>query len=227
LGLQQGSVSLARYRLLGAGGRHTVAKLNGLLEPHKAAPLKLGGVHKEELVGWVRPAGLDGVELPPEAPWDLSHCAADDGFVLRLRIERRKVPAQLLQLLYKQRFHEAAEKTGKAPGPKDRRDLRESLRRELTGRALPALTHVDAYWRDRAGELTVFTTGKRARDLFTKIFAATFAAPLGESLVGVDPPLLGLRAADWDAWEDSAVASAALGRLSSATPVAFAEQHYP
>src|SRR4030095_10680683 len=96
----------------------------------------------------------------------LSDCQVDDGFVLRLRVERRKVPAQLLQLVYRQRFFEHQDKAGKTPGPTERRELRDKVKAELMARALPALSHVDAYWRDRQGELTLFTTGKKARTLF-------------------------------------------------------------
>ena len=224
MGLQSGSVSLCRYRLLGAGKRHRLSQLGDLLESHKAGPLKLSGVHSEERVGWVRPVGLDNVELPPDAPWDLTHCQVDDGFVLRLRIERRKVPATLLQLVYKQRFHEVEAKTGKTPGPKDRKDLREEVKKELMARALPTLAHLDAFWRDEEGELALFTTGKKARELFEGLFLKTFAQPLGQTLVRIDPPLMGLTR---DQWEDSQVASETLGRLSLTTPVAFAEQIYP
>jgi DNA recombination-dependent growth factor C len=217
-------MSFCRYRLLGAGGRHSIGKLSDLLEPHKAAPVKLSGVHKEELCGWVRPPGLDKVELPPDAPWDLSHCEVDDGFVLRLRVERRAVPAQLLQLIYRQKFHDAEAKAGKTPGPKERKELRETVRKDLMARALPQIAHVDAFWRDRRGELTLFTTGKKARTLFETLFGQTFASPLGQTLVRVEPPLMGLSRAEW---EDSHVASETLGRLSLATPVAFAEQIYP
>lgn len=224
MAIHQGSVSLCRYRLLGARSRAGIGRLNDFLEPHKAGPLKLSGVTKEELIGWVRPLGIDKVDLPPDAPWSLSDCQVDDGFVLRLRIERRKVPAQLLQLVYKQRFFEWQAKAGKTPGPKDRRELKDTVKAELMARALPVLAHVDAYWRDHKGELMLFTTGKKARSLFEAAFISTFSNPLDQQLVRVDPPLLGLSR---DQWEDSQVASATLGRISSATPVAFAEQLYP
>lgn len=224
MAIHQGSLSLCRYRLLGGNGKSNLTRLNSFLEPYIAGPLKLSGVTKDEVTGWVRPLGLEKVELAPDTPWDLSHCQVDDGFVLRLRVERRAVPAQLLQLVYKQQFFEQQAKAGKTPGPKDRRDMRDKVKAELMGRALPALSHIEAYWRDRQGELTLFTTGKKARSVFETAFTATFANPLNLTLVRIDPPLLGLSK---DQWEDSQVASATLGRLSLATPVAFAEQVYP
>ena len=224
LGINSGSLSLCRYRVLGGGSRPGIGRLNSFLEPHKAKPLKIGGILKEEITGWVKPLGLDPVEMAPDSHWDLSACQVEDGFLLRLRIERRKCPAPLLQLIYKQQYFEHEAKVGKAPPPKERREMREKLKQDLTGKALPAISHVDAYWRDRQGELTLFTTGQRAREIFETLFTATFGSPLELTMVRVDPPLMGLSR---DAWEDSEIASRTLGRLSLTTPLAFAEQVYP
>ena len=223
LGIQQGSVALSRYLLLGDGRRPSLSRLNDLFAPYQAAPVSLEGVRKEEICGWVRPVGIEGVkvDLPPDHVWDLSDCQIDDGLLLRLRIERRKVPAPLLQLIYKQRFFDISAKTGKTPGPKERRDLRDEVKAELMARALPALSYVDAFWRDGSGELMLFSTSKKARTLFEGLFGATFAEPLQLQLVPLEPPLIGLKHADW---QDSQVASEAVSRLSLATPVAFAEQ---
>ena len=224
LGIQQGSIALCRYRLLGGEKRLSLGRLSDLIEPYKAKPLTLTGLHKEEVVGWVRPVGLESatLDLPPDAPWDLTDCQVDDGFVLRLRIERRKVPAALLQLLYKQEFYAETLRTGKTPGPTERRELRDHLQAELMGRALPTLSHVDVYWRDVAGELMLFHTGKKVRGLFEALFNNSFSQHLGLTLVAVEPPLIGLTR---EQWEDSQVASETLGRLSLATPAAFADQN--
>jgi len=225
LGIQQGSITLCRYRLLGDHRRRLgLSRLNELIEPYKAKPLALTGLHKEEMVGWVRPVGLESatLDLPPDAPWDMSDCRVDDGFVLRLRIERRKVPAALLQILYKQEFYQETLRTGKTPGPTERRELRDLMQAELMGRALPTLSHVDVYWRDEAGELMLFNTGKKVRSLFEALFTNSFSSHLGLTLVAIEPPLIGLTR---EQWEDSQVASETLGRLSLATPAAFAEQN--
>jgi DNA recombination-dependent growth factor C len=221
-------MSLSRYRLLGGGrARYSLAKLNGLLEPYQADPVKLSGVAQEEKAGWVRPASpLDPeqAELAPDAPWDLTQCQVDDGFLLRLRMEKRTVPAQLLQLIYKQKYFQQLEKAAKGPGPKERRELRDQTKNELMARALPALSHVEGFWRDQRGELTVFAAGKKARLTFEQLFQKTFGDPLELTLVRVDPPLLGLSKEEW---EDEDVAGGALGRLSLATPVTFADFAHP
>ncbi len=215
MGIQNGSISLCRYRLLGGGRRFSLAKLSELIEPHKAGPVKLSGVFKEDLAGWVRPVGLDKVELPLDASWDLTQCQLDDGFLLRMRIEKRKVPATLHALLFKQKMGEHEQKAGKLPPPRERRDVKDQMKRDLMAKALPTIAHVDGFWRDKESELTLFATGKKQRELFEALFSASFAGPLELSLVRMDPPLTGLGE---DAWTDSSVASRTFGRLSSTTP---------
>lgn len=220
LGLVQGSMSICRYRLLGAGSRANLSILNERLQLYLAGPLDLDGKSpaKEEKIGWVRPLGIDSVQLPHNAPWDMSHALVDDGFILRMRIERRSVPAQLLQLIYKDRFFAIESQTGKPPGPKERRDLKDQIRGELMVRALPAVSHVEAFWRDKEGELQLFSTGKRARELFETLFTKTFADPLGQTLVRIAPPLLGLSSADWSEPDH---AHETMNRISLTAPQAF------
>lgn len=226
MGIQGGSLSLSRYRLVGGTGRiNKLADLNRLLEPYKLGPLVLQGRGKEEEIGWVRPVGLDNLTLPPDAPWDLSHAQLEDGFLLRMRILRRKVPASLLQIVYRQRFFAHEEQTGRAPAPKERRDLRDAVKLELLERALPAIAHVDAYWRDRDGELTLFSVSKKAAETFERLFTSTFATPLAQTMVRIEPPLLGFSFADWQ--DDDQLTADTLGRLSAAAPVAFTENLYP
>jgi len=222
LAIQQGSIALSRYLLIGDGSRPKLSDMSERLGLYQAEPVVLDGVKKEEQCGWVRPVGIDGVkvDLPPDHPWDLHDCRVADGVLLRLRIERRKVPATLLQVVYKQRFFAISQKTGKTPGPKERRDLRDEVKAELMSRALPTLSYVDAFWRDQAGEVMLFSSSKKARALFEGLFRSTFADHIGAQLVAMEPLLMGMSAADL---ADSRVASEAVSRLSLATPVIFAE----
>jgi len=213
-------MSICRYRLLGAGARASLAVLNERLAFYLADPIDLDGkgIVKEEKIGWVRPLGIDCDQLPYDAPWDMSHAQVDEGFVLRMRIERRSVPAQLLQLIYKERFFALETQSGKTPGPKERRDLKDQVRVELMARALPAVSHLDAFWRDRDGELQLFSTGKRARELFETLFTKTFADPLGQTMVRIAPPLLGLSSSDWTEPDQ---ANETMNRISLTAPQAF------
>lgn len=224
MGIIQGSISLCRYKLLGAGRKIGMSELNSLVDSYKSGPIKLSNIFKEEVVGWVRPSGIDNVDLPPDADWDMSHCQVDDGFLLRMRIEKRKAPAQLMQLLYKQKFFEESKADGKPPGPKARREMRDQLKLDLTSRALPVISHIEAYWNERSGDLMLFTTSKRAREHFEQLFHLTFASQLDQTLIRIDPPLMGMGR---DALSDSQVAMETIDRLSLTTPAIFAESVYP
>ena len=219
MGIASGSLSVSRYRLIGKRGRWSMAQLSEHLTDHRAGSIKLTGVHKEEITGWVRPLNASDTELPEDADWDMSHARLNDGYLLRLRIERRKVPASLIQAVYRERFLKEQRRTGKTLGPRERRALRDETKTELTGKALPALSHIDAYWRDRAGEVLLFATSKGQRQRFETAFEATFGNALGITLVSVTPPLAGLTK---EVFLDSDVAAETLGRLSLATPVSFA-----
>lgn len=224
MGIIQGSISLCRYKLLGAGRKIGMSELNSLVEHYKSGPIKLNNIFKEEVVGWVRPSGIDNIDLPPDADWDMSHCQVDDGFLLRMRIEKRKAPAQLIQLLYKQKFYDESKAGGKPPGPKVRREMRDQLKLDLTSKALPVISHIEAWWNERSGDLMLFTTSKRAREHFEQLFTLTFASQLEQSLIRIDPPLLGM---DESALSDSQVALETIDRLSLTTPAIFAEAVYP
>lgn len=195
-----------------------------MIDNYKSGPIKLSNVFKEELIGWVRPSGIDSVDLPPDCSWDMSHCQVDDGFILRMRIEKRKVPAQLLQLIYKQKFYDESAATGKPPGPKVRRDMRDQLKLDLTAKSLPVISHIEAYWSERSGDMMLFTTSKKAREHFEQLFQLTFAAQLEQTLIRIDPPLMGLAS---NVLDDSAVAMESIDRLSMTTPAIFAESVYP
>jgi DNA recombination-dependent growth factor C len=220
MGIASGSLSVSRYRLLGKRSRWSIAQLSELLAEHRAGPIKLSGVYKEEVTGWVRPLNADDAEVS-DSDWDMSHARLSDGYLLRLRVERRKVPASLVQAVYREKFLAIQRRTGKMPTPKDRRELREEVKKDLMAKALPSLSHIDAYWRDRDGDVLLFATGKGPRQRFEAAFAATFGNPMGQTLVSVAPPLAGLTR---DVFLDSDVATETLGRLSLATPVSFAAQ---
>lgn len=221
MGIASGSLSVCRYRLIGKRGRWSMAQLSEFLTDHRAGAIKLSGVHQEEITGWVRPLTAADTELPEDADWDMSHARLSDGYLLRLRSERRKVPASLIQAIYRERFLKEQRRTGKTMGPRERRALRDETKTELMGKALPTLSHLDAYWRDRAGEVLLFATSKGQRQRFEKAFEATFANQLGLTMVSVTPPLAGLTR---EVFLDADVATETLSRLSLATPVSFAVQ---
>ena len=191
----QGSFSLVRLKIVGGDHSYKLAKLNPLIGAHKAGKLRLGGVTRELTSGWVPPAGVEDETEGGE--WDLSHCRAGEGFTLRIRAERRKVPSTLVKIVFKERLKAAGNRRSKPLGRVDKKAMLEEVRMELLKQALPQIRFLDAFWHEARGELWIFHTGKSTIDCVTTLFHKTFAEPLGLTLVPLSPPLTGLGADEW------------------------------
>jgi hypothetical protein len=235
MGLASGSVSVSRYQILLPPGVGLSSKklwdswstLNQMVEPFKAPPLTLDKKLSPEVAGWVFPNGQTGShfqddDLPPDHHWDLEMCQIDTAILLRLRLEKRQVPNQLLQFLYKNEIYKILQKEGQAPNPKEKRQLKQDLQNQLAKRALPTIQFVDGLWWDRGGELWVITTGQRLRSLFIETFTKTFLAPVKAGIIDLSTPLVGLKAMGDDQEPQSEIASEALRLLSSTVPVSMA-----
>ena len=221
MGLKSGTISLTRYKVCGSRTRLTTAQLDKLLEPRKASAVRLEGVDAEDTWGWVRPLndetdGESGNSSNIDENWGAESCQMGPWIMLRLRVEKRRVPASLFQLLLKQKLASAFQKRGKPVGRKERLEIKEDLKNELARRTLPSVSWLDAAWLESAGDLVLFTTSEKARLAFETEFSKTFAEPLDLRLVRVAPPLLGLQLES----EDLAATSA---RLALAVPATFGE----
>jgi hypothetical protein len=221
MGLKSGTISLTRYKVLGGRSPLTIAQLDKLLAPRKAGAVRLEGVDVEESWGWVRPLndetdGESGGSSNTDESWGAENCQMGPWIMLRLRIEKRRVPASLFQLLLKQKLASLAQKRGKPVGRKERLELKEDLKNELARRTLPSVSWLDAAWLESAGDLNLFTTSEKARLAFETEFNKTFAEPLDLRLVRVAPPLLGLQL-------DADELAATSARLALAVPASFGE----
>jgi hypothetical protein len=162
--------------------------------------------------GWVAPEGLmasrDWNEARLESgatakdnDWTMAMAAVNDGVVLRMRIDRRKVPAALVRAVYRQKLQrEERGVKGKTKRlPRAERDaLKQHIRASLTGRALPSCTYVDAFWREASGELWVFTTSETCLKAFEELFSRTFGGKLELALTRIQPPMTAAPAAFWE-----------------------------
>ncbi len=217
MGMNSGTISLVRYRVLGLK-KLSIAKLNNNLPQFQAKKIRLRGVTAPELIGWVLPFNDLDESLGPNDAWDMSHCRTDAGFALKMRMERRIVPQELLKLLYLSRVDAAERKKAKSLSRQEKKAMREALAEELLEQALPSISYVDAMWDDDRGQLLLFTASKKARELFEQLFRKTFMVPLGGTLVRVAPPLMGLSNKDW---LDPARLDSALDRLAATVPTSF------
>ena len=229
--IYSGQVNLTRYKTLGkhdgtprknTGNARSIpfALLDEAIEGWKAKPLEDlldDGPSKSQrfleiTTGWVAPEGLvaskewdaareEAGATATDADWTMSMAAVNDGFLLRMRIDRRKVPAALIRAVYRQKLRrEEQGSKGKSKRlPRAERDaLKQHVRASLTGRALPSCVYVDAFWRQSAGELWVFNTSESCLKAFEELFARTFGGKLDVALTRIQPPMTAAPSAFWE-----------------------------
>lgn len=232
MGLASGNVTLVRYKILGQDKPLSAARIEALLAPRRARAVRLEGVEAEELSGWARPSAAgEDVDSPDKAAnelsrdsdaWHASDAQVGEWLLLRLRIERRKVPTSLFQLMFRQKILALAEKRGKPVARAERLTIREELRKDLVRRTLPNLSWIDASWRDRTGDLLLFGSSEKVRQIFEEQFRKTFAEPLELEMVRVAPPLAGLDHLEPKMWTDAKRAAQMMTQLSTLVPVTYA-----
>ena len=195
MGLQNGRVSLTRYRILDSGE----IKLKNLSKEFRkflAGNIKLRGLVQEERVGWIRPLNMIDHEILEEDYWDLSHCQVTNGFLLRMRIEKRKVPGELLQLLYREQLDISLKKQRKLNTVK-RRELKEKVLQDLIKKVLPSISNVDIFW-SNDGILTVYTTSSKILQQFETLFSDSILKSIGGTLVKLLPPYMAMTSKEWN-----------------------------
>lgn len=195
MGFQNGSFSLTRYRVLGREKRLSISELNKKFAAFQAGPLKLQNSTRELEYAWVLP---ENPELDDrgstEQSWTLSDCLFEDGILLRIRVEKRNVPTQLLNIVSKKRWLEtkAEEEDRKAEERVMKKQIVDEVKEELLRMSLPTLSYIDAYWKDQEDSIYLFSQGKSARECFEDLFRKTFGQAHNLTLVRILPPVLGL-----------------------------------
>lgn len=195
MGFQNGSFSLTRYRVLGREKRLSIAELNAKFLSFQAGTLKLQNSTRELEYGWVLP---DNPELDDkreiEDSWTLSDCLYEDGILLRIRIEKRSVPQQLLNIVARKRWLQtkSEEAEAKAEERVQKKQIVDEVKDELLRMSLPTLSYIDAFWKDQDDTVYLFSQGKSTRECFEDLFRKTFGSAHGLTLVRILPPVLGL-----------------------------------
>ena len=217
MSLLSGTLSVARYRVVGIDPRLSLQQLNEAFSPLRLKAVSLKHSRVEMASGWVKPLGLALEDLPQDAEWGLSESRLGEGVLLRMRVEKRKVPNQLLQAMTKQKIVKLEERRqGKGVSRDEKKAIAEEVRYELLERALPQIAHFDAYWNLEQHTVSFFSVAKQARVAFEDLFRKSFSAPQGFMLVPIQPPLLGLTPNEWA--EDRATKDSRLHALSLCVP---------
>lgn len=151
------------------------------------------GASQEKSLGWVEPRGVDAGPL-------LESVAGQ--WVLQLRVETRAVPASVVQRMAQERAAQIQQQSGRKPGKKEMRDLKDEVRLQLLPMAFPKLMSV-AVWLDLAAGWLVIDAASQARadEVLTLLaqqlpgFAATLVqtqtsptAAMADWLLSQEPP---------------------------------------
>lgn len=131
------------------------------------------GQTQEQSTGWAPPRGQEHGALLEAVGGEL---------VLKLMIEQRKVPTQALNDAVDARIKEVEDATGRKPGKKERRELKEETLLAMLPKAFPKRSAVMG-WIDRANGLLVIDTASQAR-------ADEFVTALIKSVPGANVALL-------------------------------------
>ena len=208
-----GGFSVSRYRVLGLPQKMKLSEASHKFRKYQARPIEIKG-NRELSYAWDRPQ-IFGDEGDFGDHWDLSSCEFENGFLLRIRIEKRKVPSSLLQIMFKESLEqEQAKNDGKPLTRNTRKELLEHTREKLLDQSLPQISYLDVYWELAAEEVLLFSTSKGMQSVFEDLFRKSFCDHLDLSLIKIAPPLLGLSEEEWQINLSSSV----LERMSSALP---------
>jgi recombination associated protein RdgC len=111
------------------------------------------GASQEKSVGWVAPRG--------EANGPLLEAVAGQ-WILKLMLEVRALPASVVNRKAQERVAQIEASTGRKPGKKETRDLKDDIRLELLPMAFTKQSNTRV-WIDREAQLLVTDAGSQAR----------------------------------------------------------------
>ncbi len=213
--IHKGSLSICRYKLL-HDRKINLAKLNQLILDYQAGPLRLTGSTRAESVAWVCPVERHNEGLGEQDYWDMTDGQIDGGFILKMRVERRKVSSSLLQHVYKSRMLAKTKKKKKPLTRPEQKQLREDVEQELLLKTLPTISFCEAFWNTDQNVIYLFSTAKKMRELFLELFNESFVKPLEADIIAIQPPLMGL---DLDARLDSERIKKPVEKIESTLPL--------
>lgn len=150
--------NLSLYRCEASAARTPLDALETALDPARFQPCV---PTQEKSVGWVEPRGIQHAPLVE---------AVNGQRLLRLRVETRAVPGDVLRRAVQERAAQIEHSTGRKPGRKELRDLRDDLRLELLPQAFTKQASVWVWIDPDSGLLAIdSTSAPRLDDVLTAL----------------------------------------------------------
>jgi DNA recombination-dependent growth factor C len=170
MGLLSRAVSITRYRVEGKLKKPILETVARCLKEHAISEIE--GV-SDKIVGWT------SFDRPFEPDFNGSSYVMGTFFVFSLRIDKRTIPAKLLQ---KHCAIETAKRLDESGRPyvsrEEKNMIRDHVRNVLTLR-IPATPHVhDLIWSYEDASLWFFTTEKAANEELETLFLKSFGLSL-------------------------------------------------
>lgn len=128
---------------------------------------------QDEAVGWVRIDDAFSAEHDPRT------LVNNDGYLLlRLRIDKLKVPAITLKAYVEQAEREAAIAQGKDQlSNVERKQIAAEQKKKLRLRSLPGMQLIEVAWQVQTGEVRLFSISNTVAAVFVGLFEKTFSRP--------------------------------------------------
>ncbi len=184
--------NLMVYRM-GEGWNPTLEQIEQALDAERFVPC---GASQEKAIGWIEPRG--------EAHGPLVEAVAGQR-IFKLKIETKGVPGSVVTRKAKERSAHIEATTGRKPGKKEMRDIKEDVKMSLMPMAFSKESSVWV-WIDPVANLLVMDVGSQAK-------ADEVVTMLVKSLAGLSVTLLNT--------EMSPQAAMASWLISQESPVAF------
>lgn len=144
--------NLALYRVSPEGPLSDLADVEAALS---TVPFQPCGATQEQSLGWVPPRGEKHGALIE---------SVDGHWICRIMIETKKVPASAIARRLEERVEAISEETGRKPGKKERKDLKDEIRLSMLPYAIPKLNSVWVWIDATAGLLYIDTVGQSRLD---------------------------------------------------------------
>jgi recombination associated protein RdgC len=126
-----------------------------------------------ESLGWVV------AENPFDTDFDLNRVLFGSYLLMSLRVDKIRIPSNVLKLHLHQAVAEAAKELGQEELSRDQKEeLKEMVEKQLRRRALPSITTYDVVWNMDRNMVWLFTGSKTLRDSFESLFTDTFGFAL-------------------------------------------------
>ncbi|HVY61307.1 MAG TPA: recombination-associated protein RdgC [Planctomycetota bacterium] len=182
------------------------------LEARKFVPLDKA-VEETERFGWIT------LEHLFDTRFDIEKVFHDPYVTFALRIDKRKIPQNLVRAHMKIEEQAFVNATGKKCGPAKRREIRDQVRLKLIDKVLPSAASYQVIWNPNEGIVWFGNTGEKTCEAFIQQFEDTF----GVTLIAQGPRHLGLRITGGDADAIDRAASTSFSKQAPAYQLAVAQ----